>query len=177
LHVRGLDTRRPHHTFSFSSICFFHIDNRHRHPSAGKFSRLRVEPNWTRLQTFLAQVSSAASAVSTSLLLRDLVAIHTLTLTPTARPAITSAACSHLHHACLPCPTLILPHPTLEPSPPTRLAHHRNCGANTCRTLRTRRQATSTSTTREQHPHNLSPGFSTTLFPPAPSRAPTPPQP
>jgi hypothetical protein len=30
------------------------------------------------------------------------------------------------------------------PSPPTNLSHHRNCGSNTCRPLRTRRQATST---------------------------------
>ena len=29
-------------------------------------------------------------------------------------------------------------------SPPTNASHHRNCGSNTCRPLRTRRQATST---------------------------------
>lgn len=36
-------------------------------------------------------------------------------------------------------------------SPPTNASHHRNCGSNTCRPLRTRRQATSTPNNNNNH--------------------------
>ena len=44
-----------------------------------------------------------------------------------------------------PGPPAHLLHHLHSSSPPTTPSHHRNCGSNTCRPLRTRRQATSTS--------------------------------
>ena len=140
----------------------------------------RVEPNW-RLQTFLAHVQQVPSqphyCYQVVLTYCDSTTLQYYTTTATAcsaRPAIPSAGCCS-QTPRLPTLSHISPptsHP--EPSPPTRLAHHRNCGANTCRTLRSRRQA---STTREQHSHNHHSGSSHTLLPPAPSRAPTQPTP
>lgn len=40
-----------------------------------------------------------------------------------------------------------------SPSPPTNASHHRNCGSNTCRPLRTRRQATSTPNNNNNNNH------------------------
>ena len=139
----------------------------------------RVEPNW-RLQTFLAHVQQVPSQPhycyqvvltycdSTTLQYSTIVPLLVLPARLSYPPAVVRITTPHtptLSHISPP-----TSHP--EPSPPTRLAHHRNCGANTCRTLRSRRQA---STTREQHSHNHHSGSSHTLLPPAPSRAPTQP--
>lgn len=48
-------------------------------------------------------------------------------------------------------------------SPPTNASHHRNCGSNPCRPLRTRRQATSTPNNNNSHTKTCPPVRQTPL--------------